>query len=217
MLKKLRCSNFALLLFVCFAASQFSACSWRLASSVDKKDARSIAIPYVEGDSSGRLTNDLVEEVEKQTGLVFSGDGGELTLKVVLVDNTYDNIGFRFDPKQLHSHKHEKKLIPNETRQLDLAEVTVIDNASGAILLGPAYILSSYDYDHQNYTMNNDINVFSLGQLSDIDTAIDALDIPRYNHLAQEIAQYLENNFDKLKRASVQTQSDSSSSDIKNS
>src|SRR5437879_164745 len=112
MLKNLRCSNIALFLFACISASQFSACAWRLASSVDKKDSRTIAIPYVEGDSSGRLTNNLVEQIEKQTGLVFSGDGGELTLKVVLVDNTYDNIGFRFDPKKLHEHGHEKKLIP---------------------------------------------------------------------------------------------------------
>lgn len=203
MLKKLRYNNFhcnhlALAAFLSFSLFQFSACSWRLASSVDKKDTRSIAIPYVAGDSSGRLTNTLIEEVGKQTGLRFAGDGGELTLKVVLLDNTYDNIGFRFDPKKLHHHK--KKLIPNETRQKDLAEVTVIDNASGNTLLGPAYILSTYDYDHQNYTMNNDVNIFSLGQLSDIDTAIDALDIPRYNLLAKEIAEYLENHFEKLKR-----------------
>ena len=174
-------------------------CAWHLDPSLDTSQTQTISIPYVEGDATGELTSNLVREMEKQGGFAYRSDEtGTLALKVRLLDDTYENIGFRFDPEKLHHHK--KKLIPNETRQKDLAEVSVIDTTTGKVLLGPAYILSCVDYDHQNYSLNNDINVFSLGQLSDIDTAIDALDTPRYQHLAREITQYLGNHFDKLKQ-----------------
>ncbi len=185
---------FCCLYLLCLVST--SACGFHLATSVDKESCRTVNIPYVQGDSSGLLTSDLIKYVEKQNPLVFVSEGGSLTLQVKLLDEKYENTGFRYNPHDLHHGK--KKIIPNETRQKDLAEVTVIDNKTGTALLGPAYILGATDYDHQNYTLNNDVNVFSLGQLSDIDTSLDALDVPRYRNLAKEIATYLENHHAKL-------------------
>ncbi|MDB6081861.1 MAG: LptE-family protein [Chlamydiia bacterium] len=168
-----------------------------MAPSVDSSRTRTVSIPFVQGDPNGRLTSDLVEQIEKQGGLRFAHDGGELTLKVTILDDRYDNIGYRHDPKKLRQGgKH--KIIPNETRSKILAEVTVTETATQKVLLGPAYILATAEYDHQNYSVDNDINNFSLGQLSDIDTAEDVLDIPLYRNLAREIALYLQHHFNKL-------------------
>ena len=176
----------------------FSSCAWRLDPSLQTEETRTISIPYVQGDKTGELTAKLIQAIDCTSGLQFSQDQGELTLKVKLLDKTYDNIGFRFDHRELH--KHKRKLIASETRQLDLAEINVVENGTGNIILGPCYILSSIDYDHQNYNMNSDVNVYSLGQLSDIDTTEDSLDTPRFRALAKEIAKFLHDHFEKIKR-----------------
>ena len=198
MLKKytFNSSPFLFCSFCLFCLLPISSCGFRLATSVDKESCRTVNIPYVQGDSGGLLTSDLIKYIEKQSPLAFVSEGGSLTLQVKLLDEKYENTGFRYNPHDLHHGK--KKIIPNETRQKDLAEITVIDNRTGQTLLGPAYILATTDYDHQNYTLNNDVNVFSIGQLNDINTSQDALDVPRFRNLAKEIASYLENHHDKL-------------------
>lgn len=173
-----------------------SGCSWRLSPTLDKSRVRTISIPFVPGDTNGALTSAIIEQIEKQGGLRFAHDGGELTLKVSILSNKYDNIGYRHNPKELH--RGREKLIPNETRSKILAEITVTEVASQKVLLGPAYILATAEYDHQNYSINNNINTFSLGQLSDIDTAEDVIDIPLYRNLASEIALYLQHHFETL-------------------
>lgn len=187
MQKKLPVKTLYLILCACL-----SSCSFRLAPSLNQEAHKTIAIPYVEGDSSGKLTPALIEQVEQHTALRFTGDAGELTLKVKIVDSKTENIGFRFAD---HTHEIEK-LIPNESRSKRLAEVTVIETATQKVLLGPAYILATTDYDHQNYALNMDINRFSLGQLSDIDTTSDILYIPAYRNLARNIADYLQNHLE---------------------
>ena len=182
------------LTFLALLFSLTAGCSWRMAPSLDNSATRTISIPYVQGDSSGKLTNELVEQIERQGGFHFVQDGGDLTLKVKLVADKYENIGFRYDLKkfEVDRHRHGKRrIIPNETRSKLVAEVQVVDNSTGKNVLGPVYILGTAEYDHQNYSINNDINRFSLGQLSDIDTAHDVLDIPLHRNLAREIAQYL--------------------------
>jgi hypothetical protein len=171
----------------------FTGCQGHFASL---QDAPSAYIPYVDGDSDGRMTSFLVEAVEKEGVLRSAPSTARLTLKVKILDRKYTNIGFRYDPNRL---KHQvKRVIPSESRSKLLAEVTVIDTASQKILLGPAHIVAYSDYDHQNYSINNDINVFSLGQLSDIDTASDSIDIASFRSLAREIAEYLHAYSNKL-------------------
>ncbi len=173
-----------LTILACFI---FTACGFHLAPSLSKNEATTINVPYVQGDHSGKLTAALVEEIEKHTKYCYVKNNGTVTLQVKLLDTRNENIGFRFDR---HSPGSEK-LIPNESRTKRLAEVTLIDTGTQKVLLGPVYILATNDYDHQNYSLNTDINRFSLGQLSDIDTTDDVLYIPADRTLAQEIANWL--------------------------
>ncbi|MFQ5729847.1 MAG: hypothetical protein ACE5GN_05765, partial [Waddliaceae bacterium] len=82
-------------------------------------------------------------------------------------------------------------MIPTETRIKVLAEVTVRDSCSGEMVLGPAKIYASVDYDHDYYFSRDAVNVFSLGQLTDSDAAHDAVQSPLNRALAQKIVDYV--------------------------
>ncbi len=171
----------------------FSSCSYRLADSTDADKKLTVSIPYVQGDYDGTLTSQLVETLQNAGGFQYVNEGGALLLHVKVIERKSDDIGFRYEPKRYT--RGIKKLIPDETRRKILAEVTVVQANTNLTLLGPVYILGSCDFDHQNYSQDNDINVFSLGQLADIDTAYDVVSIPLYRNLAQEITQYLQNHY----------------------
>ena len=171
---------------ICLA---LTSCGWRMAPSCSSDKHLTLSIPYVEGDPSGSLTAALSEQVEKRSGFSYVSGEGDLTLKVRLTDSKTDNIGFRHDPsKKLDGRQ---KLLPNESRKRILAEVSVINSATGQLLLGPLCVKASVDYDHQHYALDNSINIFSLGQLTDMDTCRDGLVIPAHRALAKEITDIL--------------------------
>lgn len=182
----------------CFLLLAIPSCGWHLSENYIATNKPTLSIPYVTGDNDGLLTAALVEQIEKQGKFRYVSDqGGDFTLKVEILQSKSMHIGFRKDPKKLPDKHH--KLIPNETRRKLLSKVLIINTLSQETLLGPAYIIGSCDFDHQYYSLNNDINKFSLGQLTDIDTAYDVVDIPLHRDLARNISYYLENHSDDLK------------------
>jgi hypothetical protein len=191
---QISCSCFLIAVLLFLATS----CGWHHA----RQTPSTLSVPYVKGDSDGLLTAELIQQLEKQGTFSYAQNGGEYTLQVSLLDSKSENIGFRYDPKKLENGK--RKTIPDETRRKLLAKVTVVNSASQKIILGPAYILGQADFDHEYYNLNSDTNKFSLGQLTDIDTTYDVVDIPLHRDLATQIAQYLENHQDLLKETKVQ-------------
>jgi len=164
---------------------------WRISDSIGHSKA--VRIPYVEGDSTGNLTSALVEAINAQPGFHVD-EYGQYQLKVKILDKKEEKIGFRYDPTKDKKGHHD--LIKNENRALTLALVTIIDTHTNKTLLGPAHILGSIDYDHQENSLNNDIINFSLGQLSDIDTINDMKHIPIHKDLAHKISTWLQNELD---------------------
>jgi hypothetical protein len=175
-----------------------TSCGWHLSNEFSQEQQLSISVPYVYGDHDGALTTALVSEIEKQGSFSYAQEGGQFTLNVELVDSRSDNIGFRYDPKKLENGK--RKTIPSETRRKVLAKVTVVDSLSQKVCMGPSYILGSTEFDHEYYNLSHNINRFSLGQLTDIDTTYDVVSIPLYRALSRDIAAYLENNVDIIKK-----------------
>lgn len=187
----MKCFALLSLLFCC------TSCGWHVAKSDIAGDAPTISIPYAYGDGDGLLTSEIIAQVQKETALQYVQNSGEYTLKVVLLDAKNENIGFRYDPKKLEDGK--KKLIPDETRRRLLAKVSVVHTASNKDVLGPAYIMGSCEFDHRYYNLSHNINRFSLGQLTDIDTTSDVVNTPLYRDLAHQIALWLENTIEALK------------------
>jgi hypothetical protein len=148
-----------------------------------------ISIPYVEGDIDGDLTAALVKQFSQSGGLEYRNCGGQLCLKVKIVDLLEENIGFRYDRKK--SGRLDHTIIPTEMRITIFAEFSVCHNYSGEVILGPVIISASRDFDHDYYTSRNMVNIFSLGQLTDVDDAKDGIQAPLNQELARKIVEYI--------------------------
>lgn len=166
-----------------------TSCGYKYGQGTLSSRYDSITIPYVKGDLDGSLTNALIKQVSIYGGLKYKREGGDLLLNVILLDFNDENIGFRYDRK--NDGKMTHSVIPTETRFSVLAEVTLIDTATGMRILGPTQIVAYTDFDHDYLTCRNGVNIFSLGQLSDYDEAHDAAHTPLNHVLAQKVIDYV--------------------------
>lgn len=164
-------------------------CGYTLNTVPSFNDAPTISIPYVQGDVDGKLTAALIRQVSLSGEYVYRSCGGEYVLETRIIDSTYENIGFRFD----HGRENCVKdyIIPVEMREGLLVEVQVVVSCSGEVVLGPNRVYADLDYDHDYYSIRDRINVLSLGQLTDIDSAEDAAKPPLYQKLAEKVVSWL--------------------------
>jgi hypothetical protein len=177
-----------ILRFLSFLAI-LTGCGYTLNTVPGFNDAPTISIPYVEGDVDGQLTAALIQQVSISGEYVYRASGGEYTLAARIIDDTYENIGFRYDRSRKGCLKHY--IIPVEMREGLLIEVQVIASCSGETILGPNRLYADLEYDHDYYSIRDGINVKSLGQLTDIDSAEDAAKTPLYRKLAEKVVSWL--------------------------
>lgn len=170
-----------------------SSCGYQFGEGGIASQYKTLSVPLVLGDEDGDLTSALVEQVVRSGAYAYSRDEGALILKVELIDFRDENIGFRYDRKK--DGKRRKAIIPTETRLAVTAEVTLIESCSGRPILGPARILANIDFDHDYYSSRGEINVFSLGQLGDYDSAYDAVYKPLNRVLAQKIVDFINDSW----------------------
>lgn len=166
-----------------------SSCGYRFGQGALSEQYSTISVPYIEGDRDGDLTADLIKQMSSSGAFTYASSGGDLILLVKVVDYDEQNIGFRYDRKKSGRLKHD--IIPSETRMEIFVDVSLIDAASGCVLRGPTRIKASVDFDHDYYTTRNRENVFSLGQLSDIDEARDAVLRPLHQKISRYIVDYI--------------------------
>lgn len=148
-----------------------------------------ISVPYIENDANGDFTAAVIHAISTSGGFEYCSTGGDLILQIRALDTQNEDIGFRYDRKKNGKLRHT--MIPVERRTCALAEITLIDSNSGCTLLGPARLSSAVDYDHDYFNSRNGINVFSLGQLTDIDAAQEDIQYSLNRALAQKIADYI--------------------------
>lgn len=152
---------------------------------------KTISVPYVVGDRNGDLTAELIKEIAARSPLEYRQSGSSLILHVEILEVNNDNIGYRYDRKR--DGERKDWVIPSETRISYLAEVSLIDAATGRVIYEPARITSSVDFDHDYFSSSNSINIFSLGQLTDIEEAREAVVHPLNRSLAAKIVDYINN------------------------
>lgn len=167
----------------------FAGCGYTLNTVPDFNEAPTISIPYVEGDLDGQLTAALIRQISLSGEFVYRTCGGEYVLEARIIDETYENVGFRYDRTREDCLKHY--IIPVEMREGILVEVQVVAFCSGEVILGPNRLYADLDYDHDYYTIRHGVNVFSLGQLTDIDSAEDAAKTTLYQRLAEKVVSWL--------------------------
>lgn len=152
-----------------------------------------ISVPYIEGDIDGSLTAAVISDIARSGVFEFRKSDGALVLKIKITDLRDDNIGFRYDRKKKGELTHS--IIPTETRLTAYAEVVGEDAATGCVVLGPVRVMAFVDFDHDYYSNRDGVNIFSLGQLNDVDAAYDAAQAPLNQALARKIVDYVCDNW----------------------
>lgn len=170
-----------------------SGCGYRFAGEEGLTDSyKTFSVPYAEGDQQGELTGEVIRLISERSSLRYVECGSDLVVKIKLMDLINQDIGYRYARKRGGPLKHY--LIPTETRLKINAEV-VVETRDGNVVRGPVLIHSSTDFDHTFYTSRKQENIFSLGQLNDIDAAREAAMHPLNVTLASKIVDYLINSW----------------------
>lgn len=178
------CRFFALFaLFALFGC--MLGCGYRLGSGEFLQCYQTISIPYMECDQDGIFTEALVHRLTVTTPLHYVTCGGELSLKTRLIYPKTENIGFRYDIEK--GGCLAPWLIPTEARMWVSAEIQLINRVSGESLIGPLIVSVHIEFDHEYYLSRHGVNVFSLGQVTDIREATDAAQLPLAEALAKKI------------------------------
>ncbi|GAB4237092.1 MAG: hypothetical protein Tsb0021_16920 [Chlamydiales bacterium] len=168
-----------------------SSCGYRFSTIQDMVlGCRTISVPYIIGDDDGEMTSALIHCLTA-SGYRYQKCHGEIILFVSIVECRDENVGFRYDRKK--SGELTRSIIPAETRMIVSAQVRVIDAEKGCDLIRPFYVRDSIDFDHEYYSSREGINVFSLGQVTDIDGGRESAWRPLKRKLAQKVVDYLSN------------------------
>jgi hypothetical protein len=180
------------------ALSLLLSCGYRVA---DPEDRKTISVPYVEGDQQGELTAELIWQLE-HTGLYeFVRGGADLVLKVSIIGDQKETIGFSYD-RHAESGKIEKNLMATENRRNLVAKVTLLEGEK--VVLGPVEITGWGEYDYVDVNSlralsfinengkREKVITFSLGQLDSVEGAEDNVLVPAYRLLARKIVMALE-------------------------
>jgi len=179
--------------FSCLLLYSLTACGYRVGNSGLTSKYSSISVPYVQGDVDGSLTAAITHQIARSGSFTYRADGGELLLIVKIVDLSDENVGFRYNRNKEGDLK--KTIIPVETRLFITVEVVVTEAASGCVVLEPVRLFASMVCDHDYYSSANEVNRFSLGQLSDVDAAFEAVQRPLNEELALKIVDYISDSW----------------------
>jgi len=170
--------------------------------SVDSSEVATVEIPYIQGDSNALLHNALAYELSCSGHFRPVLSGGDLLLKVSLLEDSQDRIGFRYD-RDNPSGTRNKNLLAVEDRRVIRAKVSCIQASSGAVLVDGYEVSSFADYDYTDPGSPQDllftapsggsesIIQFSLGQLDSYEGGHDAASSPVFKQLAQKIIEGL--------------------------
>ncbi len=157
-----------------------SSCGYRYNSFDDSEGAVTLSVPYITGDPDGILTGELIYQLGASGEFSCVRSGAEYALQVVLLSDTHERIGFRYD-RDNTSGRIEKNLLGVEDCRRVIAEVSLVDCATGKIVIGPSEVQASVDFDYTDpgspkdllFKSSEPIMPFSLGQLDSQEGAYD--------------------------------------------
>lgn len=173
---------------VVFLFLLLTSCGYRQEGIPSWDDAETISVPYMEGDPDGQITQALVYQIAASGRYAYRAEGGCLILRSRVINEYNENIGFRYEKNK--NCKVTREIVPVETRGWIVVEVELV-SSQGQVLRGPCRMQANTEYDHDYYTIRDRVNIFSLGQLTDVDSAEDAAMTPLYQNIAEKITEWL--------------------------
>jgi hypothetical protein len=140
------------------------------------------------------LLTAVIKQFALSGSLRYVEEDGDLILQIKYLETDDDNIGYRYDRKKRGGLK--KTILPSETRITALVEVQLIDALTQRVVRPLTRLNASVDLDHTYYSNRHGVNIFSLGQLNDIDAAKDmAIQGPLNRIIAEKITEYILNSW----------------------
>lgn len=133
----------------------------------------------------------------------YVSSGGDLELKIALVGNHEEVIGFRYDRTE-KKEKLKQNLLATENRRTAAAEITLFRASEEKPILGPLVVTSAAEFDYIDVSTLQELAFvtpggkwekminFSEGQLDSIEGAQDNVRSPLYDDLAKKIAAVLQ-------------------------
>ena len=154
----------------------------------------SVSIPYIHGDSDAILNNELMYALASSGEFKVEQSGGKYLLKILLLSDVNDRVGFRYDRDNPDGHL-EKNLLGVENRRTIEAEVSLIEVSSGKSIVSEQKVTASVVYDYTDpgsprdllFSEKDPIIQFSLGQLDSYEGAFDDCSKSIYRQLSQKI------------------------------
>lgn len=180
---------------ICSLEIFLTACSYQWQPDFPEGLRPTVSIPFIQGDEDGTFTTEVIQAVSR-SGLADVRSQGEYTLKISIVGEGTEQIGYRIDPQKVKG-KVRKNLLACEGRRSMIIDVGVY---SGEKQVQGPYRLSAFaEYDYvdgdsiQDLTFVDPAGVvqtvlpFSLGQLESAEMAAWAATQPLYRRLAQKV------------------------------
>lgn len=177
--------------FLIFLLLILPGCGYRFGFNELSEKYHSVYIPYAEGDATGDFTAQLIHVLSTSGAYEYNPSHPDAILYVKILEYYDENIGFRYDRNQ--EGEIAETLVPSETRRFITVEVTLVDACRGCVILGPSRIQAYTDFDHEFNSSRDAVNVFSLGQVTEIDGAIDAAARPLNRAMAIKIVNFISN------------------------
>ncbi|MGB7978640.1 MAG: hypothetical protein WCF19_05720 [Chlamydiales bacterium] len=197
-MKKLKL--FSLLFLINFLVS----CGYRWQPSGLEGGRPTITVPFVKGDEDGSFTSEIISCLSSSGLADVVSHGGEYELRVSILGEESEKIGFRVDPQKVDG-KIRKNLLAAEGRRRMTIEAALWSRDQCAF--GPYKISADAEYDYidgdsiQDLTFVNPAGVvvtvlpFSLGQLEPVESAEHAATRPLFARLARKIADAISSNW----------------------
>lgn len=155
---------------------------------------RTLSIPYVYGDNEGAFTDELVRQVAMFGKYRVSGGDSDYRLEAKIIGDQQHVIGYEYDHQETRLFN---RLVSNEERRFIEVEISLIEQATGKVVMGPEKVGVGVEYDFVDPESIPDVLVtpstestmsFSLGQLDSIEGARASALASLYRKLAKKIA-----------------------------
>lgn len=179
-----------------------SSCGYRgVGDGSDDPISTTISMPYIKGDTEGRLALALSSAIHESGVFDYSYSGGNCVLEVSIVSDSDDRIGFRYD-RDPTSGVLRDNIVGTENRRSLGVEIQLLDAHTEKVLFGPEVIRATTDYDYVDGNSILDLVFFkkgspqtvldfSLAQLDSVEGAHDDTDEVIYKRVAEKIVHRL--------------------------
>lgn len=186
--------------FFLICISLFSSCGYHWRSESFSSYRPSIAVPFIEGDVDGSLTQSLVYALSSSGKLDVRQREAQYRLQASIIQASTETIGYRRDRQKI-SGEIKKNLVSSENRKTLVVEISLYQGSGERLICGPIRLEADADYDYidgdsmQDLAFINPLGQqqtvlpFSLGQLEPKEAAEEAATRPLNIRMAKQIVE----------------------------